>query len=497
MNRTLLRSVGPRSVGLLLSACLVCCGAAMAQAENEGENLTPTEEPPATVQRGLSNDQQNLAEDPAIAAPAALADDEPDLSDEPATTAHRDLSDDELSFSSGSAAPVQVDSAKAESNFASGLAPRLKQGDAQDELSFLGAISSIESEQGAYSAQLPEQMLSLGLSLQRQQRYTEAVKVFKRGVHLARINNGLYSAEQIPLLRGQVNSLIAMGEYEQADERQHYLYKVQLRSLGSGGQRAVALMQQANWQYNAYRLGLGWQGFGRLSNMWELYRAALNEIINTEGESSPKLLPPLEGMLRTQYLISAFEGETGEADLNFGSSYGNTQNPNHFYYLRSKAYERGRSIIAAIYNIHKEQHGGDSVEATGALVMLGDWAQWNDKREESNEVYRQVIAELAALDDAQLVSGRFFAEPVPLPDMDGIRPLPPAVSTEQGDILLEFGVNPRGRVVDLVRQDEDGERDGQAIRLMRELRKTRFRPRFEAGEPVGTEKLVRAYDINK
>ena len=34
-----------------------------------------------------------------------------------------------------------------------------------------------------------------------------------------------------------------------------------------------------------------------------------------------------------------------------------------------------------------------------------------------------------------------------------------------------------------------------ASRLLRVLRNTKFRPRFVAGEPVGTEKLVRAYDI--
>ena len=72
---------------------------------------------------------------------------------------------------------------------------------AAEERSMRNAISEIESSHGAYAAGLPEQMLSLGLSLQKQERHGEALAVFKRGVHLARINNGLYSAEQIPLLQ--------------------------------------------------------------------------------------------------------------------------------------------------------------------------------------------------------------------------------------------------------------------------------------------------------
>jgi hypothetical protein len=50
-------------------------------------------------------------------------------------------------------------------------------------------------------------------------------------------------------------------------------------------------------------------------------------------------------------------------------------------------------------------------------------------------------------------------------------------------------------VINLARLDENTESDGNANRLMRKLRKTRFRPRFEAGERRETEKLVRAYVI--
>ena len=105
------------------------------------------------------------------------------------------------------------------------------------------------------------------------------------------------------------------------------------------------------------------------------------------------------------------------------------------------------------------------------------------------------MVELAERDDAQIQVDRLLGTPVPLPDIDGVRPLPPAVDTEQGNILLEFGVTDRGRVVNLERLDESTGSTGKANRLMRTLRKTRFRPRFEAGEPIETEKLVRAYVI--
>ena len=112
------------------------------------------------------------------------------------------------------------------------------------------------------------------------------------------------------------------------------------------------------------------------------------------------------------------------------------------------------------------------------------------------ETYRKALMELAERDDAQVQIDQLFGTAVALPDMDGIRPLPPQVDTAEADILLEFGVTERGRVVDLERIDDDEDVNrARANSVMRQLRKTRFRPRLEAGEPVETEKIVRAYEV--
>jgi tetratricopeptide (TPR) repeat protein len=186
----------------------------------------------------------------------------------------------------------------------------------QSERSYRDAIRAIETSHGAYGADLPEQILSLGHTLQNQGRHREAVELFKRGVHLSRINDGLYSPQQLPLLQGQIASHIALGQYADADERQHYMYRVQVRSMEQGELRAQALMQQARWQYNAYHLGLGAAGFTRLMSMWDLYRLALNDIIDREGQESPLLLPPLTGMLQAQYLIADYKPEASNRNRN-------------------------------------------------------------------------------------------------------------------------------------------------------------------------------------
>ena len=368
--------------------------------------------------------------------------------------------------------------------------------DSAREMPFREAIDKLESSEGAYASGLPEQMLSLGLTLQQQGRHAEAAELLKRGVHLARINNGLYSAEQIPLLSAEINSHLALGEYAKADERQQYMYRVQLRSLDNGQVMTAALMQQANWQLYAYNLGIGGPTFLRLMNMWDLYRQAINEILRREDEYSTSLLPPLYGMLKTQYLISSYEGEPSSSGFNSSEQSSGSVEQNRFNRYRADNYKRGRAVIQAIYDIEQARAEDEpSLAAAEIRVMLGDWFLHHQQHDAAGEAYALAFEELAALDDAQVQTERLLGQPVALPDLDGVRPLPDPVPAEQANVLLEFGVSHRGRVQDLERVDENESNEARAYRLMRKLRRTRFRPSLVDGVAVETEKVSRAYYI--
>lgn len=375
-------------------------------------------------------------------------------------------------------------------------APALEVPRRDDAKLFQDAIQSLESSEGAYAGQLSESLLGLGLKLQSEGRHSEAIKVLRRGVHLARINEGLYCTQQIPLLQGEITSYRAVGDYAAADERQKYLYRVQTRSLPSGDALAGAFMQQARWHYDAYQLGLEEQGHHRLMAMIDQYNLAAQDVIAREGEQSPNLLPPLHGMLQAQYLISRYD--VPEQTPMFTQ---NDQMPQidesliRFRSYRTQSFQRGNAIIDAITSIEESVPAADGTTHARTLVMLGDWRLWNGRTESALEAYRDAETALAQSSGAQAQIQRLFAEPVALPDLTDTNPLPPAVDPQQGDVLLSFGVSAAGRVQDLERLDDNEELDGQAYRLMKRLRNTTFRPRFEAGHPLETEKLVKAFDL--
>ncbi|WP_439107360.1 hypothetical protein [Congregibacter sp.] len=362
-----------------------------------------------------------------------------------------------------------------------------------DVRAYTKRIQEMESNGGAFAPGLSEDLLGLGLALQRNGDHQQAVKVFKRGIHLSRINEGLYSRRQLSLLQGEIASHIALGALSEADERQRYLYRVQAKTL-SDVTRGQALMQHALWQRQAYEAGIGEDPFARLVNMWSLYRYALTEFAKVEGETSPALLPPLYGMLRAQYLLSGFVGETTNGQYRTGGIYGDEEARQIGY--RSQSYKQGSAVIRAIYDIQIKQRDSGLEETAELMLMLGDWQFWHGKRSEAMATYAELYGELAEGETAQQLREQLLGAPQPLPGLAGVRALPDPKNEQEGRLLLEFGVSARGRVMDVVRLDDDIRNDEKAGDIISRLRRTPFRPRIDDGLPVDTQGLLWAYDTS-
>ncbi len=353
--------------------------------------------------------------------------------------------------------------------------------------SFYNALAMIESDQGAYAAALPEQLYGLGLALQQSNQHAEAITAFNRGVHLTRINQGLYSLEQIPFIQGVISSDLAIGNLDEADQQNAYLLTVQQHSLPSGAALIEALMQQGNWQKKAYELGIGGDKdtFSRLQAMWNLYSTAINDIATRENPTSHELLPPLMGLLKTQYMISTHYAAVREQ----------SRQQAQFGIETPQSYKMGASIIHAIHDIELDRHGEHSIPVVKTLVMLGDWRLWNRKHDSAHQAYVDALQQLSKRDDAEIQKEKIFGEPVPLPDIDGIHWLPATTKPAEGKVLLEFGVNKRGRVFNMTRMDDSESNKKKVERLMKKISNRQFRSRYEGTEPAETEKILWAYDI--
>jgi hypothetical protein len=366
-----------------------------------------------------------------------------------------------------------------------------------DAASYQFYITDLENRFGAYAPGLSEQLLGLGNAYLDQGLYQRAAKVFKRAVHLSRINNGLHSAEQIPMLQGMISALVSSGEYEEADERQYYPFRIQ-RQLYKSNDPAMsqAMLDRADWERQAYYLSIGDTAFGRLLNMWELYRRVLSNIAEAEGNYSIQLLKPLNGLLETQYLIARYNGEAPSGIQVGNPSPETTAEENRFSMVRMSNYKQGQAVIAAIREVYLFNESENSSRATEALLELGDWRQYHNKRKEAAEAYQQAWDEFATMENSEAILARHFGAPVMLPNTaDAHTDLAPPADI-RGYAEVSYTVTERGRVDDLELVSNtvaEGYTEAEPTRLLRRLKVKKFRPHYVNRQPVTTENLVNRY----
>jgi hypothetical protein len=119
--------------------------------------------------------------------------------------------------------------------------------------------------------------------------------------------------------------------------------------------------------------------------------------------------------------------------------------------------------------------------------------------------------------DDPVMRAALFETATPLPDIDSLRPLPPFSRDDSGPIVVQFRVNDLGKVRDLERlvtsevietaqneseedtsseaEFESNEDSALVERLLRKVRRTRFRPRYAAGQPIDTDMIIWSFDL--
>ena len=116
-----------------------------------------------------------------------------------------------------------------------------------DDDALLTQIQEILSRDGPYSVELLEPLSRLGLLYQEDEDYALALVTLERAQHIVRVNNGLHSLEQIPLLRQLINIEAARDNAQGAWEREQDLLTL-LRRHPDDVRTAAALRDIADRQ---------------------------------------------------------------------------------------------------------------------------------------------------------------------------------------------------------------------------------------------------------
>ena len=114
-------------------------------------------------------------------------------------------------------------------------------------------ISELESETGAYGEQLAPALLSLGLMQREAGNVSEAIVAFERALQLIRINDGLYSPKQLPIMELLVETNLASNKWKEATDSLDTMYWLYNRNYERNDPRFLPIIKRLRqWHIDVY-----------------------------------------------------------------------------------------------------------------------------------------------------------------------------------------------------------------------------------------------------
>jgi hypothetical protein len=351
-------------------------------------------------------------------------------------------------------------------------------------------LQAMEAAEGPYAASLAVPLADLGRGLSGAGDPLAAARVYSRALHVLRINQGLYSDQQLPLIKELLAAHRSLGDWQALDARYDYYYRL----LG-GGERmnTRAAADYFRWQREALRRELDSSDQRRLLHLHESNQQLLLATQATLPASQRWYL--VDSQLRNLYLVQAqARPDVWASNRGATAPFGFRQEPLQeldVYEQRLLTLQRSAEVQGAqlLLDFIAAPDLQDEALRARAWLALADWRQWNGEGRLAAADYRAVAAHLQATGQQALLE-EWFNSPVELPDNGAFTRDPGS-----GGVLVtaRYRVTDDGVARDVETQAEDEADKGSAMRLYRSLLKTRFRPRLEAGAPIASGPVERSY----
>jgi hypothetical protein len=371
---------------------------------------------------------------------------------------------------------------------------------AQDNADFERQLSRLEAEGGPYADTLAEPLADLARLHRRSGDIVQAQKVYQRALHVVRINDGLYSERQVPILRELFETYRMTGDMATLDARYDYFFRL----YGSGQPpftplRLGAALEYLRWQREALRLELDQQDSDRLLALYSLNDRMLEDINADPSVDYPGYRALVLSQVRNLYLLLSrydpvLEPGGRSSQYMMPTTVWDEQDlsQHRLEALQRSALSRGRDLLGGLI-ARTPQDQPDAL--AGAWLELGDWNQWNDSRNDALAAYRQVESLLRDSGELSLLQ-QWLGEPVELPANGAFWQPRPTVGQAQAVVVqAQYDVSATGRAENIEASAVHEADEGKAVKLRRNLAQTRFRPRIVNGEPEAGLHLQRDYEV--
>lgn len=353
----------------------------------------------------------------------------------------------------------------------------IDQAGAQLLASYQHTVDQLLDTSGAYDPRLGEVYYDMASTLHHFGDLDNALRAYEQSMYIARINDGIYSVSQAPMLRGIASCHEDLHQWEEASNHYRHLLWLHQQTLGSESPRLIPLLGELSaWYLKAYNNHPGRPGT-YLSESERLARLGLHLTGSEDHIDLDETLSLLRNLAAGQYLWAQHlrRNPPRESGFEFAGQ-ANTANriraTSELDMMIGASYRVGRSAYEKLIEILTLNPGIPPEEVASAMAELGDWHMRYGYQAAARDSYRDAYHYLVQHRD-QAIAEEFFAQP------NLIQPLWPV--NRDIDVVADVTVDSRGRATSLEIQEIGDEQ--LRNRMQRHLRVARFRPSLQNGEP--------------
>ena len=342
------------------------------------------------------------------------------------------------------------------------------------EKTYLRGIKIVEDSSGGAADRLLLQPLhGLGATYFASGEYDEASAILKRALDLSRNLDGLFNPQQTQILEPLITSLVALERHEEAEREFEYSVRVVENAYGKTDIHLMRpLDHYARWM----------ERIGRYTTARALHARALTIAEQVGGPNSVLAVDPLTGIARTyrlEFVNGPEEGTEQPVDtIDTASDFFPTT------VLQQRVNQEGEHALVLAIQVIEKNPPLDHARRADTLVELGDWYMCTGSAPRAIQVYQSAWKDFSTGGStAPLAAPRQLAYKGPGSSLG--RSHLSADNIEEHFVETSFTVTKDGRVADVAVMSSDAP-ESQQKRVVTAVKRARYAPRFENGEPIDT-----------
>ncbi len=352
-----------------------------------------------------------------------------------------------------------------------------RMGDYKDaEDTYLRSVKIAADTGGNADRLLLRPLQGLGATYYATRQYEDASVTLQRALNLSRNLDGLLNPGQMTILYPLIGSLVNLERHTEADREFQYAVRVAESAWGSTDARLIRPVDHyAHWL----------EHMGRYPSARAAYARELTVAEGAGNRAARLVIDPLLGIART-YRLEAMNGSDEEA-IQYVDPFAQTAGPAVFtqHGLRAMNPDGEKALLLALQTLDKMRPVDHQIRGT-TLMELGDWYLCADQADKSLTRYRDAWKEFqqagstAALDVPRQLAYR-------APSSSASRsPLAERDNTDEHSVEATFTVKRDGHTANVITNTSDATAAQQRF-VLTAVRRARYAPRLQNGEPVDTE----------